>query len=72
MPTFRLADFDSPDSFDYPALRDCVRDLKECRAAQIPNYSFVHHQRTDETTYLYGANVIIVRPCPSPSSRGCR
>ncbi|TNY18640.1 uridine kinase family-domain-containing protein [Rhodotorula diobovata] len=53
-------DFDSPDSFDYPALRDCVRDLKECRAAQIPNYSFVHHQRTDETTYLYGANVIIV------------
>ncbi|BGP49578.1 Uridine kinase [Rhodotorula kratochvilovae] len=53
-------DFDSPDSFDYAALRDCVRDLKECRAAQIPNYSFVHHQRTAETTYLYGANVIIV------------
>ncbi|GAA5904739.1 hypothetical protein JCM8208_001340 [Rhodotorula glutinis] len=53
-------DFDSPDSFDYPALRDCVRDLKECRAVQIPNYSFVHHQRTGETTYLYGANVIIV------------
>jgi len=27
---------------------------------QIPNYSFVLHQRTEETTYLYGAAVIII------------
>jgi uridine kinase len=33
--------------------------MKECRSVHIPNYSFVEHQRTDETTYLYGANVII-------------
>lgn len=33
--------------------------MKECRSVQIPNYSFVEHQRTDESTYLYGANVII-------------
>lgn len=53
-------DFDSPDSFDYDKLVECVRDMKECRSVQIPNYSFVEHQRTDESTYLYGANVIIV------------
>ncbi|BGP56469.1 Uridine kinase [Rhodotorula sphaerocarpa] len=53
-------DFDSPDSFDYDKLVQCVRDMKECRSVQIPNYSFVEHQRTSETTYLYGANVIIV------------
>lgn len=33
--------------------------MKECRSVHIPNYSFVEHQRTDESTYLYGANVII-------------
>ncbi|GJN90267.1 hypothetical protein Rhopal_003268-T1 [Rhodotorula paludigena] len=40
-------DFDSPESFDYDVLVECIEDLKSCRAAQIPNYS-------------YGANVIIV------------
>ncbi|GAA5983439.1 hypothetical protein JCM11641_007849 [Rhodosporidiobolus odoratus] len=53
-------DFDAPDSFDYSALVGCVQDMKDCRAVQIPNYSFVKHARTSETTYLYGANVIIV------------
>lgn len=27
---------------------------------QIPNYSFVLHQRTEVTTYLYGAGVVLV------------
>ncbi|CDR39479.1 hypothetical protein NBRC10512_007849 [Rhodotorula toruloides] len=53
-------DFDSPDSFDYDKLVDCIREMKECRATHIPNYSFVKHARLDETTYLYGANVVIV------------
>lgn len=41
-------------------LVDCIREMKECRATHIPNYSFVKHARLDETTYLYGANVVIV------------
>ncbi|KAL8279835.1 hypothetical protein RQP46_007685 [Phenoliferia psychrophenolica] len=53
-------DFDSPDAFDYDILRSCIEDLKASRAVQIPNYSFVLHQRTDETTYLYGAGVVLV------------
>lgn len=28
--------------------------------AQIPNYSFVHHNRMEDTTYLYGATVVII------------
>ncbi|GAA6021657.1 hypothetical protein JCM10207_008103 [Rhodosporidiobolus poonsookiae] len=53
-------DFDAPDSFDYDSLVQCIKDLKECKAVQIPNYSFVLHARTSETTYLYGAGCVIV------------
>ncbi|GAA6028544.1 hypothetical protein JCM8097_007273 [Rhodosporidiobolus ruineniae] len=53
-------DFDAPDSFDYDKLVECIQNMKECKAVQIPNYSFVDHARTDTTTYLYGANVVIV------------
>jgi uridine kinase len=79
-------DFDSPDSFDYDVLVQCVQNMKDCKAVQvhlhsslstlppspalssfaqrfspqIPNYSFVAHNRTSETTYLYGAGVILV------------
>ncbi|GAA5873911.1 hypothetical protein JCM16303_002628 [Sporobolomyces ruberrimus] len=53
-------DFDSPSSFDYDVLTQCIQDLKDCKAVQIPNYSFVKHSRLDETTYLYGAAIVIV------------
>ncbi|GAA5831973.1 hypothetical protein JCM5353_002829 [Sporobolomyces roseus] len=53
-------DFDSPNSFDYDVLTQCIQDLKDCKAVQIPNYSFVKHSRLDETTYLYGAAIVIV------------
>ncbi|GAA6019113.1 hypothetical protein JCM11491_002851 [Sporobolomyces phaffii] len=53
-------DFDSPGSFDYDVLTQCIQDLKDCKAVQIPNYSFVKHSRLDETTYLYGAAIVIV------------
>lgn len=61
-----LADFDSPGSFDYDVLTQCIQDLKDCKAVQIPNYSFVHHSRLEETTYLYGAAIVIGerRHCP--------
>ncbi|GAA5933468.1 uridine kinase family protein [Sporobolomyces koalae] len=53
-------DFDSPGSFDYDVLTQCIQDLKDCKAVQIPNYSFVKHSRLEETTYLYGAAIVIV------------
>jgi hypothetical protein len=33
--TTRHVDFDSPDAFDYEILRQCIEDLKACRAAQV-------------------------------------
>lgn len=53
-------DFDSPSSFDYNDLNQALSDLRECRAIEVPNYSFTLHQRTDQTSYLYGASVVIV------------
>lgn len=55
-----LHDFDHPNAFDWDTLRECVADLKSSKAVNIPVYSFVQHQRTNETQYLYGASVIIV------------
>ncbi|CAO1614007.1 unnamed protein product [Sympodiomycopsis kandeliae] len=52
--------FDHPGSFDVDLFKQCIADLKASKAVEVPIYSFVQHQRTDETTYLYGASVIIV------------
>ncbi|CAO1635294.1 unnamed protein product [Parajaminaea phylloscopi] len=53
-------DFDCEDAFDQELLRQCIIDLKNGRSVEVPVYSFVQHQRTAETKYLYGASVIIV------------
>lgn len=53
-------DFDCEAAFDQELLKQCIIDLKNGRAVDVPVYSFVHHQRMDETKYLYGASVIIV------------
>ncbi|WFC98559.1 uridine/cytidine kinase [Malassezia yamatoensis] len=53
-------DFDHPNAIDQDLLIQCVRDLKQSRAVQIPVYSFTQHQRTNDTTYLYGQSVIVV------------
>jgi uridine kinase len=37
----------------------CLSDLKACKQANIPVYSFEEHQRLAETKYLYGATIII-------------
>ncbi|CBQ72255.1 related to URK1-uridine kinase [Sporisorium reilianum SRZ2] len=53
-------DFDHPDAFDYDILKQCIKDLRQGKAVEIPVYSFVQHQRTAETNYLYGPAVLIV------------
>lgn len=53
-------DFDTPKSLDFELLNKCVRSLKNGRKTEIPNYSFVEHNRTDKKTTIYGANVIII------------
>ncbi|KAL2814203.1 uridine kinase family-domain-containing protein [Aspergillus cavernicola] len=53
-------DFDSPDSIDFDALVQTLRDLKQGKKADIPVYSFVHHQRQEHTTPLYSPHVLIL------------
>ncbi|KAL5334512.1 uridine kinase family-domain-containing protein [Aspergillus crustosus] len=53
-------DFDHPDSIDFDALVQCLRDLKQGKKVDIPVYSFVEHQRQTHTTPLYSPHVLIL------------
>ncbi|KAI0833343.1 armadillo/beta-catenin/plakoglobin [Trametes gibbosa] len=53
-------DFDHPNAIDMPLFASCLADLKAGKQTNIPIYSFTHHQRLEETKYLYGASIIIV------------
>eukprot|EP01112_Ceratiomyxa_fruticulosa_P004668 TRINITY_DN1520_c0_g1_i1.p1 TRINITY_DN1520_c0_g1~~TRINITY_DN1520_c0_g1_i1.p1 ORF type:complete len:269 (+),score=61.07 TRINITY_DN1520_c0_g1_i1:495-1301(+) len=51
--------FDHPDAFDWPAIADILKGIKENKRVEIPNYSFVTHTRLTETTPIYGVDVIL-------------
>ena len=53
-------DFDRPESLDFDQLYDVIRSLKSGKRSDIPIYSFTEHRRTNKTTTVYGANVIII------------
>ncbi|TLS27630.1 hypothetical protein PpBr36_04624 [Pyricularia pennisetigena] len=53
-------DFDAPDAIDFDALVNLLRDLKAGKRAEIPVYSFVKHQRMEETTSIYSPHVLIL------------
>ncbi|UOH82992.1 hypothetical protein LQV05_005705 [Cryptococcus neoformans] len=53
-------DLDHPDAIDMTLFAQCIKDLKQGKATEIPVYSFHHHQRMPEKKYIYGASVIIV------------
>ncbi|KZW02743.1 uridine kinase [Exidia glandulosa HHB12029] len=52
-------DFDHPNSIDMPLFAECLTDLKACKQTNVPVYSFVQHQRLEETQYIYGAAIVI-------------
>lgn len=51
--------FDHPDAFDYDLINKTIRDLKDGKSADIPQYSFVSHSRLPSSKPLYGADVVI-------------
>ncbi|PKS05874.1 hypothetical protein jhhlp_007704 [Lomentospora prolificans] len=53
-------DFDSPEALDFDILVKTLRDLKAGKKAEIPVYSFVHHQRMPETTSIYSPHVLVL------------
>ena len=52
--------FDHPDAFDMELLLRNLRDLKDGKGVDIPQYDFVHHCRKSETMHLDPAPLIIV------------
>jgi uridine kinase len=52
--------YDHPDAFDTPMLVEHLRMLKAGKSVRVPVYSYVEHQRTDETELVRPSKVVIV------------
>ena len=52
--------YDHPDAFDTWLMVEHIKALKEGKAVECPTYSFVEHNRTDETLHVEPSKVIIV------------
>ena len=52
--------YDHPDAFDTDLMIEHLHELMEGRAIQCPVYSYVDHNRTDETVEVKPNKVIIV------------
>lgn len=53
-------DFDSPDAIDFDLAIEVLQSIKRGKKTDVPNYSFTEHKRTDRTTTIYGANIVIL------------
>lgn len=51
--------FDHPDAFDVPLLREHLLALKEMKPVNMPQYDFVKHRRTDKTVRVEPKRLII-------------
>ena len=52
--------YDHPDAFDTDLLVEHLKELKAGHSIQCPVYSYVDHNRTDETVEIFPTKVIIV------------
>lgn len=55
-----LQNYDHPDAFETDLLIRHLRELREGRPIQCPVYSYVDHNRTDQTVEIYPTKVLIV------------
>ena len=55
-----LQNYDHPGAFDTDLLIEHLRELKEGRSIQCPVYSYVDHNRTDQTVEISPTKVLIV------------
>lgn len=51
--------FDHPSAFDWELIEKHLAALKRKKPIEVPHYDFVTHQRTKETTHVYGADVVL-------------
>ena len=52
--------YDHPDAFDTWLMVEHIKALKEGKAVECPTYSFVKHNRAEETLHIEPSKVIIV------------
>lgn len=52
--------YDHPDAFDTWLMVEHIKALKEGKAVECPTYSFVEHNRTEETMPVQPSKVVIV------------
>ena len=55
-----LQNYDHPDAFETDLLVRHLQELKEGRSVRCPVYSYVDHNRTDQTTEIFPTKVLIV------------
>jgi uridine kinase len=52
--------FDHPDSIDFDSFAECLRQLKEGRATEIPTYDFATHSRRPQCQRVEARPVILI------------
>jgi len=52
--------YDHPDAFDTQMLVEHLRALKAGQSVEVPVYSYVDHQRTDEVEIVHPSKVVVV------------
>jgi uridine kinase len=56
----RGINYDHPDAFDWPLVREQLSALCEGRPIEMPQYDFTVHNRTDETVRVEPGEVVVV------------
>ncbi|QLD91129.1 uridine kinase [Natronomonas salina] len=52
--------YDHPDAFDWPLVREHLEALEAGEAVEMPQYDFERHLRTDETVHVAPGEVVVV------------
>ncbi len=52
--------FDHPSAIDFELLADHLEKLRAGEDAYVPNYDFVHHKRTDKTSFVSGSETSVI------------
>ncbi len=52
--------YDHPDTIDFALLKQHLKALKKDESIELPNYDFETHCRTEKTTLIDSANIIII------------
>jgi len=56
----REINYDHPDAFDWPLVREQLSALRGGQAIEMPQYDFTAHNRTDETVRVEPGEVVVV------------